>query len=378
MVVAAAAVPGEGGQGLNLLHMLEGLREEYELEVFATGAHPDYRIHRIVRTPWIDRFFGLRLFRRLGDWHGFFCDRDFDRQVAARLPDCDGFQGGTGQCLHSLRRAQELGARTLLDVVTVHVDDGNPRVAAESRRLGFRARIHAGQMRRQRAEYAAAHLIRTMSGHARQTFLERGFSAGKVFALNPFLEPEAFPVADFLDPVFRVCFVGRLVVGKGFHHTVEAFKAARLPESELVLWGGTGERPVARLLREITADRADIVQRPVPIRSVGFGEVFGRASVFVHPSLADGFGYSVAEAMACGLPVIVTRTTGAADWVREGENGFVIEPGDVTALCERLKWCHQYRDRLPAMGRAARQTVESFTRERFRGTYLPHVRQLLG
>ena len=375
VVLAANARPGDGGQGLNLLQMVRGLEGTFRVQV-RCAEEWNGRAQRIPRLGALDRLFALRGIRRLADWHAYLTDAYFDRQVASQLPRCRLFQGSTGQSLRSLQRARRLGAATLLDVVTVHVDDGNPRVQQASAAEGFTARVHHGHVSRQRREYAAADRIRVMSNHARQTFLERGFSPDQVFALNPFIELDGFPQARFREPVFRVCFVGRLVIGKGFHHLIRAYQSAGLPESELVLWGGTGERPVHQLLLRLLAGSRGIVQRPVPIRSVGLDEVYGKASVFVHPSLADGFGLSVAEAMASGLPVIVTRTTGAADWVRDGVNGFLVEPGDVDGLCDRLRWCHQNADRLPEMGRAARETAAEYTFERFRRTYLEEVKRL--
>lgn len=376
VILAAAAAPGAGGQGLNLLHMMQGLQGAVDLKVLAYGKHPGFHVREVPRPDWVDKVFRLPLIRRLGDWHAFLSDLHFDQQVTSMLGPCRVFQGVTGQCLSSLGKARSLGARTLLDVVTVHVDDGNPRVIEESLRMGFRARVNRRQLKRQRQEYAAADIIRTMSSHARRTFLDRGFTGDRVFALNPFLDTREFPMATFEDATFRICFVGRLVVGKGFQHVIEACAASELKEAELVLWGGTGERPVSQYLKSQLAMNPRIIQRPVPIRSVGLGEVFGRASVFVHPSLADGFGYSVAEALACGLPVIVTSTTGAADWVEEGVNGFVVEPGDVRALRERVVWCLRNPAKLRDMGRAARQTVERYSLERFRNDYLPQVRAL--
>ena len=66
-------------------------------------------------------------------------------------------------------------------------------------------------------------------------------------------------------------------------------------------------------------------------------EVLRRAHVFVHPSFEDGFGYAPMEALAVGVPVIVTDQTGMAEYVQEGVNGSVVPAGDVEALAERLR-----------------------------------------
>ena len=64
---------------------------------------------------------------------------------------------------------------------------------------------------------------------------------------------------------------------------------------------------------------------------------YGRSSVFVLPSVEDGFGYVTAEAMGCGLPVIVSSSAGSADIVSHGKNGFVVPPRSPEAIQEALE-----------------------------------------
>ncbi len=65
-------------------------------------------------------------------------------------------------------------------------------------------------------------------------------------------------------------------------------------------------------------------------------EGYRSSTIFVLPSLEDGWGVVVSEAMACGLPVIVTEHTGAKDIVDEGINGFIIPSRDVAAIKEKI------------------------------------------
>ena len=62
-----------------------------------------------------------------------------------------------------------------------------------------------------------------------------------------------------------------------------------------------------------------------------------RADVFVHPTYQDGFWYAPMEALACGVPVIVTEDTGMKEYVDEGMNGFIVPTGSVNALCNALQ-----------------------------------------
>lgn len=376
-IIAANTAPREGGLGLNFTHMLTALGTEFAVEAICAAPADPFPTRVVPPSESLaTRLLRLPVLRRLRALGTNLAENHFDRSVADLLSPTDVFQGLTGQCELSLRRARELGARSLLDVVTVHTDEGDRRVARECPAFGVGFRPNRAQGARRRREYAAADRIRVMSRVAQRTFLERGFTPEKVVVIHPPVETELFPRAHFRHDRFRVTFVGRLEIGKAFHHAIEAFRAARLPDSELVLWGGSGSREVARYLREKVGDDPSIQVRPVAIRKAGLEEVFGKSHVVVHPSVADGFGYVVAEAMAAGVPVIASDLTGGSDWIEEGRNGFVVPVGNVDLLRERLRWCHQNASKLPELGAAARATAEAHDLQRFAADYLPVMRAL--
>jgi glycosyltransferase involved in cell wall biosynthesis len=73
------------------------------------------------------------------------------------------------------------------------------------------------------------------------------------------------------------------------------------------------------------------------------------------PSINEGTPVSAIEALAAGRPVVATRVGGVPDVVREGEDGFLVDAGDVDALAERLAELAgdpELRERLGAAGRA--------------------------
>jgi glycosyltransferase involved in cell wall biosynthesis len=102
-----------------------------------------------------------------------------------------------------------------------------------------------------------------------------------------------------------------------------------------------------------------------------------RASALVFPSLCDGFGMVVSEALAHGLPVITTQAVGAADLIEEGRNGWVLQSGDVDALAERMQWCLDHPRDVYAMREAAEAAAQrrpwSHYRAELVATICPHV-----
>ena len=92
---------------------------------------------------------------------------------------------------------------------------------------------------------------------------------------------------------------------------------------------------------------------------------YGAAGAYVHPALVDQWGLVVNEAMASGLPVLVSGGAGCAeDLVREGENGFRFDPADAGALAGLLARVAAHPDR-PALGRMSERIVAAYTPEAF-------------
>ncbi|MFQ6118111.1 MAG: glycosyltransferase, partial [Candidatus Bipolaricaulia bacterium] len=107
-------------------------------------------------------------------------------------------------------------------------------------------------------------------------------------------------------------------------------------------------------------------------------EVLGEADLFLLPSEQESFGLAVLEAMSCAVPVVATRVGGLPEVVRDGEDGYLVDVGDVAALAERgikLLSDDALRER---MGQQARQRVlEKFTPERIVPQYLQYYREIL-
>src|SRR5262249_49893550 len=119
----------------------------------------------------------------------------------------------------------------------------------------------------------------------------------------------------------------------------------------LRILGATGSRAVKRLIdAESTGLRVTMSPGdPVP--------AYRDADIFVLPSLEDGFGYVVAEAMACGLPVIVTDACGASEWVKPEETGWIVPARSTEGLANALDTARSRRRELREMGDKARESI---------------------
>jgi glycosyltransferase involved in cell wall biosynthesis len=84
------------------------------------------------------------------------------------------------------------------------------------------------------------------------------------------------------------------------------------------------------------------------------------AYVLVLPSTSEGLPRVIIEAMATGLPVIGSCVGGIPEMVENGATGFLVSPGDATALAERLRWVLEHPKEAREMGRHARTFVQHF------------------
>jgi glycosyltransferase involved in cell wall biosynthesis len=134
-------------------------------------------------------------------------------------------------------------------------------------------------------------------------------------------------------------FVGRLVREKGIFELLKAYAkldAQMRQEIGLVM---VGDGPCREQLQLATAGISPgTVVFPGFVHREQLGDYYGLAEAFVLPTYTDTWGMVVNEAMACGLPVIVSRSAGcAADLVRDQRNGILVRSKDVDSLEAAMK-----------------------------------------
>jgi glycosyltransferase involved in cell wall biosynthesis len=108
-------------------------------------------------------------------------------------------------------------------------------------------------------------------------------------------------------------------------------------------------------------------------------EWLGAMDVFTMPSLSEGLPLSLLEAMAAGVPPVVTRVGGMPEVVRDGESGFIVPPGDGAALADRISFLLGNPPLASKMGTAARDCIlDRFTVDRMAAEYCDVYRQAAG
>ena len=98
-----------------------------------------------------------------------------------------------------------------------------------------------------------------------------------------------------------------------------------------------------------------------------------QAEVLVLPSVSEGLGRVIFEAMACGTPVIGSQVGGIPEMIQEGATGFLVPPEDPTVLADRVRWMLRHPHDAQEMGQRARQFAQLFF---FPEAYVQHYASL--
>ena len=272
--------------------------------------------------------------------------------------------GFSGVALESFKLAYKCGIPRILDHPNLHpLNFRNSYLREYAKWVGsgpFHGNPTVEMVQRMEEEMELASLIRVNSALAKESLVENGVDVAKIKVLHQPLDDDIqFPInkKSGIYGELKICFVGSICLRKGFIYLLRAVRNMNNEKVRITFVGNTGDRQCKKILRR------ESLGLNVEIKPGNPGPIFSQSDLLVLPSLEDGFGLVVTEAMRAGLPVIVTDMCGAKEIVEEGVNGWIVKEGNVEALAERLKWAVDHVDLLPSIGANARRTSDGLTTE---------------
>jgi glycosyltransferase involved in cell wall biosynthesis len=190
------------------------------------------------------------------------------------------------------------------------------------------------------------------SNWARQSLMrDYGVDSEKIEVIPPGVDTTTWrPAAKDSTGPLRILFVGGDLYRKGGHFLLQAFRSLAPGSAELILVTKSQlpEEPGVSVYNNLQPNSPELRQ------------LFQSSDVFVLPTVAEAFGIAAIEAGAAGLAAIVTAVGGLTDIVVDGENGFLIQPGDVQSLSEHLRLLASDASLRERMGKAARGRAEMY------------------
>ena len=169
-----------------------------------------------------------------------------------------------------------------------------------------------------------------------------------------------------------VGFVGALSQRKGARYLLAALAALPKGAARLIIYTRAGvNRDLIRGFEGVD------VEIRGGLSDAALAADMKQCDLIALPSIAEGFGLVILEAMACGVPVLCTTSTGGADFIQHRQNGLLIEPGSTEAIHQEIDWALTHRDELFQIGQAARLEAKKHTwaeyRRKFFAAYLASI-----
>jgi len=346
-----------GGIGDTAYHAVRGInRHGYLKRVICCGYKkgieiPDQSIRTLPPPPPKPPLFPL--------CHYYFITNNlFDLMAKISIKECDVFYGWAGMQLFQLRKAKEFGAVTVSSGASSHILNQTKLLEEEFRRFGINKTVQNPYLiKKHLKEFEECDYITAASEFVKESFIRYGVDKDKLVIIPFGVDVKKFEFEKEESDKFIVLFVGQVCLRKGVQYLLKAWKELNLKDSEL------------RVCGKITPEFEKCVKKYKNdnVKFLGFVkdvlEEYKKASVFCFPSIEEGSALVTYEAMAVGLPLIVTYNSGSV--ARDGKDGFVIPIRDVKALKEKILYFYENPEEIRRMGRNARKHVEKYTWERY-------------
>jgi starch synthase len=352
----------------------------------ALGRRHDPEIPRArVRSAW-SYDVALRLEDRLPRARGRIArwrTRRFDRRLARVLerqrPGAAFVFSDVGS-EHALPLCRELGIATVLSMFHGDVREEQRVLEREAAPDFFRIYLGDGALDRDALAWLHARRLRDLeqadrilvpSDHIAETLARHGTERARIAVVPYAADTRRFrpDPSKHHGASCTFLFAGGITQRKGIKYLLEAWRRVRRPGWRLQPLGPlpADPGPLVGYLDEVEhLGRVGHAEMPARMAS---------ADVFVFPSLFEGSAVVAYEALACGLPSIVTPNAGSV--VRDGVEGFLVPAGDVEALAHRMERLGLDAPLRDTMSRAARCRAESFTWPRYHAAVIDAVRDAM-
>jgi len=312
--------------------------------------------------------------------------RDLDRAVAHRIAERHSgqkleavycYEDGS---LETFRAAKKLGLKCLYDLPIAYWETVRKLLEEEMERLPqweptlVGTRDSAAKLARKTEELALADMVICPSLFVLRSLPPQARRDKQCIVAEFGSPPRNLDAARRAGPEsgkLRVLFAGSMSQRKGLADVFAAMKLLKRADVELLVMGS----PVAPLefYRSQYQDFTYLSTRPH--REVL--ELMQSCDVLVLPSLAEGRALVQQEALANGLPLIITENTGGEDLIVEGETGFLVPIRSPEKIAEKIAWLADHRDALPAMRLAALKKADEYPWQRYAGRITSAISSLL-
>jgi glycosyltransferase involved in cell wall biosynthesis len=262
----------------------------------------------------------------------------FDNWVSKKLTNCDIFHSFSSFATKSHKVAKnKFNAMTIVERGSSHINFQNILLKEEFAMWNLPYKdINNYIIARELEEYTFCDYITVQSSFAENTFLKMGISKDKIIKMPLGVNTNLFKKYKKNDDIFRVLYAGNMSIRKGSLYLLEAISKLNLPNFEFVFNGHISPE-LKPFISKYENKIKFLGSRPFN----KLAELYSQASVFVLPTIEDGFAKVITEAMACGVPVIATTNCSGPDIITDSVDGFIIPIRNVEIIIEKILLLYQ-------------------------------------
>ena len=243
---------------------------------------------------------------------------------------------------------------------SIHVKNQNKLLIEELNNFNKSYSFNIENINSQLLEYDLANYIVTPSNYVKKSFFSYQKNYHKTY-VNPLgCDLDKFKKVEKKDKKFRIISCGIASYRKGIQYLLKAF--IELEKQLDIEWWHLGG--VTNEINElIIKTNSKNIHLKGNINKFDLFKFYSQGSVFVLPSIEDGFGMVILEAMACGLPVICSENTGIKDILTSsGAEGYIIPIRNSESIKEKIKFLYENENIRDEMSKRALQHVnENFS-----------------
>ncbi len=283
----------------------------------------------------------------------------FGKHVARLLkPNPDIIIGWSSFSLESFRLKI---SRNVLVRDSAHILTQNDILKNEYVKLGFKYPDRTICINRELEEYELAEEIFVLSEFAKKSFLEHGVNERKLKIVRLGVDASVFkPNRSIRTKLpLKVVYFGSISIQKGVHYLLSALENFSTKTIELHLVGA-----IEHKFKKILKNYNNFIYHK-PMNHFELNEFLHNMDVFVFPSLHDGFGQTLIQAMSVGLFPIVTETVGAGELISDGVDGIKIPPSNSNRIREIIYRLSENLDFVDKIRNAAIETAKRFSWEKY-------------
>jgi len=301
----------------------------------------------------------------------------FDRLSWLRMKSPDVLYGWAGYSLFCGTETKKRGGTYVLERSCPHIDYQEELIERESAYLGIEYKKKSSWWReRCLAEYQQADRIVVPSIYSYQSFLKMGIHKQKLYVApldHPRMAPRKRQTRKQKEVIVGV--LGGNPVRKGYVHLFQAWDRLKPKNAKLIVKAEKKELESYPVLKELISKCPSIEFRGY---YPDISDFYSECDLFCLPSIDDGFGLAMLEAICHSLPVIVTENVGAADLLRSSKAGYVVPPFSSDVFVEVLGELIDDRFKREEMSTAAyalanQLSCSSVYYDRIRALYSQHL-----